>query len=391
MKNFTYCMPTRVVFGAGESENIGKLLACKAKKVLLHYGMGSAVKSGLIGRVKKALDDQCIQYVELGGVHPNPRLSLVRKGIEMVHQNGIDTILAVGGGSVIDSSKAISIGSVYQGDVWDFYCGKKIPEKVMPVAVVLTIPAAGSEASNSSVITNDEGTDPDKRGINYDIIRPVLAVMDPTLTYSIPAYHTAAGGVDIMAHVMERYFTNEKNVDFTDRMCEATMKTIIRALPMVLEHPDDYSARAEMMWASTIAHNDLLSTGRLGDWASHRIAHQPSALYDLTHGAALCIIFPAWMKYVYKHDVQRFVQYAVRVWGVDQDFNNPEKTALEGIHRLEEFIKSVGMPSTFSDAGISYARFEQMADRATGGDTFTLGQFVPLTKKDIYEIYHLAL
>lgn len=265
MKNFTYYQPTRIVFGRGESEKIGGYLASISRRVLMVYGQGSAVKSGLIERVKKSLEAEGIEYVLLGGVQPNPRLTLVRRGIELVREHGIDAILAVGGGSVIDTAKSIGVGVKYDGDVWDFYAGGVVPQETLPVAVVLTIAAAGSECSNSNVITNDELSSPEKRGINYDVTRPVLAVMDPELTYTLPAYQTAAGGYDIMAHVMERYFTREEGVDFTDRMCEATLKTVIRALPIALSTPDDYDARSQLMWASTIAHNDLLSTGRVGD------------------------------------------------------------------------------------------------------------------------------
>jgi alcohol dehydrogenase YqhD (iron-dependent ADH family) len=391
MKNFTYYQPTRIVFGRGESEKIGGYLASISRRVLMVYGQGSVVKSGLIERVKKSLEAEGIEYVLLGGVQPNPRLTLVRRGIELVREHGIDAILAVGGGSVIDTAKSIGVGVKYDGDVWDFYAGGVVPQETLPVAVVLTIAAAGSECSNSNVITNDTLPSPEKRGINYDVTRPVLAVMDPELTYTLPAYQTAAGGYDIMAHVMERYFTREEGVDFTDRMCEATLKTVIRALPIALSTPDDYDARSQLMWASTIAHNDLLSTGRVGDWASHRMAHQPSALYDITHGAALSIIFPAWMRYVYKSDVNRFAQFAVRVWEVEPDFNDLEKTALAGIERMEDFIRKIGLPLTFTEAGIPYSRFEEMASRATGGDTFKLGMFYPLTMKDILEIYHSAI
>jgi hypothetical protein len=276
-----------------------------------------------------------VEFIELGGVQPNPRLSLVKQGIELCRKHNIDFILAVGGGSVIDSAKAIAVGVPYEGDVWDFYSGKAVPEKALPVGVVLTIPAAGSEASKSSVITNEDGWY--KRGLNVEIIRPKFAIMNPEITFTLPPYQTACGAADIMAHVMERYFTHQKDVDFTDRLCEATLKTIIKNVPIVLEEPENYQARAEIMWASTIAHNDLLSTGRIGDWASHAIEHELSGIYDVPHGAGLAVVFPAWMKYVYKEDVDRFVQFATRVWDVEMDFSNPERTALEGIYRLTQF------------------------------------------------------
>lgn len=391
MKNFVYSQPTEIVFGQGTHREIGRRLEPLARKVLLHYGRSSAVKSGLIDRVKQSLDTAGISYCELGGVQPNPRLSLVRRGIDIARTEGVGAVLAVGGGSVIDSAKAIGVGALYQGDVWDFFRDNTVPEKCLSIATVLTIPAAGSEASDSCVITDDQGSAPVKKGIHSPAIRPRLSILDPTLTYTLPAYQTAAGGTDIMAHVMERYFTNEKDVDFTDRLCEATLRTIIANLPRALEQPDDYAARAQMMWASTLAHNDLLSTGRTGDWASHAIAHQPSALYDLTHGAALAIVFPAWMKYVYRHDIARFARFAVRVWDVEDDFFNPERTVLEGIRRMETFLAAAGMPTTFSQVNIPYSSFREIANRATADGTLTVGHFVELTRDDVYEIYHLAL
>lgn len=385
MKNFIYSQPTRIVFGEGTHREIGKHLQSVSRRVLLHYGSASAVKSGLIDRTKLALEQAGIYYRELGGVQPNPRLSLVREGIGIVRSEGLDAILAVGGGSVIDSAKAIGMGAVYPGGVWDFFQGTAVPQACLPIATVLTIPAAGSEASDSCVITDERG--PFKKGIHSSLVRPTLSILDPTLTYTLPAYQTAAGGTDIMAHVMERYFTNEQDVDLTDRLCEAVLQTIIANLPRALADPRDYAARAQMMWASSLAHNDLLSTGRTGDWASHAIAHQPSALYDLTHGAALAIIFPAWMRHVYRHDTARFVRFAVRVWGIEQDVFHPERTALQGIERTEAFFAACGMPTRFSQAGILDERFGEMADRATSNGTLTLGHFVPLTREDIFRIY----
>ena len=389
MKNFVYSQPTRIVFGEGTHREIGRHLAPIAKKVLLHHSGGSSVKSGLIDRIKSELTQAGIEYRELDGVQPNPRLDLVRRGIEIVRREGLQAILAVGGGSVIDSAKAIGMGAPYtQGDVWDFFQGEAVVQTCLPIVTVPTIAAAGSEASDSCVITNQDG--PFKKGIHSHAIRPVLSILDPVLTYSLPAYQTAAGGTDIMAHVMERYFTQEKDVDFTDRLCEATLQTIIANLPVALAEPDNYSARAQIMWASTLAHNDLLSTGRVGDWASHALAHQPSALYDLTHGAALAILFPAWMKYVYRHDIARFARFAVQVWGEPYDFSHPQRTALQGIRRTEDFFAACGMPTRFSQAGIPSDHFEQMAERATCGGTKTIGQFVPLNREDILQIYRSA-
>ena len=288
MKDFNYCAPTRVIFGKNTELEVGKALKnAGATRVLMQYGGGSIKKSGLYDRVVKAIRDEGIELFELGGVQPNPHLSLVRKAIEIVREQKIDYLLAVGGGSAIDSTKATAVGAVYDGDVWDFYCGKAVPKKAMPVGVVLTIPAAGSEGSNSSVITNEDGWI--KRGLGCDLTRPAFAIYNPELTYSLPAYQTAAGATDIMAHIMERYFTNEPDVDMTDRLCESVLKTIIRQAPVAVKEPDNYVARAEMMWASTVAHNDFLSCFRVGDWSSHQLSHELSGMYDATHGAALAV------------------------------------------------------------------------------------------------------
>ncbi|HPC78289.1 MAG TPA: iron-containing alcohol dehydrogenase, partial [bacterium] len=354
---------------------------------LLHYGKGSIIKTGLYDRVVKSLKEEGIDFIELGGVQPNPRVSLVREGIEICRKNGINFILAIGGGSVIDSSKAIAVGVPYSGDVWDFYAGKMEPKTALPVGVVLTIPAAGSEASKSSVITNEDGWY--KRSINTEIIRPRFAIMNPEVTFTLPPYQTACGAADIMAHVMERYFTNDKGVNFTDRLCEATLKTVIYNVPIVLKKPDDYDARAQIMWASTIAHNDLLSTGRTGDWASHGIEHELSGIYDIAHGAGLAIVFPAWMKYVYKHNIERFIQFAINVWNVEPNFESPERIALEGIERLKRFFKDIGLPTSLSEANIGEDRLEEMATKAT--ERGELGEFVKLKKEDVLNILRSVL
>ncbi len=388
MNNFTFQNATKIIFGKGTEHQVGEEVKKHAGKVLLHYGGGSIKKTGLYDRVVASLKNNGVEFVELGGVQPNPRVSLVREGIKICREENIPFILAVGGGSVIDSAKAISAGVYYEGDVWDFYIGKAEVEKCLPVGVVLTIPAAGSEASTGSVLTNEDGWY--KKSVDTELFRPKFAIMNPELTYTLPPYQTACGAADIMAHIMERYFTNTPDVDFTDRLCEATLKTIIENIPIVLENPEDYAARAQIMWASTIAHNDLLGTGRVGDWASHQIEHELSAIYDVAHGAGLAVVFPAWMKYVYKHNVPRFVQFAVRVWNVEQDFHNPERTALKGIERTKEFFASFGLPVTLEQLGAEEERIEEMADKCTAGDTETVGEFVKLNKEDIIEIYKLA-
>ncbi len=386
MNNFTFQNTTKIIFGKGTENSVGKETAAYSKKVLLHYGSGSIKKTGLYDKVVKSLRDAGVEFVELGGVKPNPRLSLIYEGIELCRKNGIDFILAVGGGSVIDSAKGIAVGVCYDGDVWDLYLRKDYAAKALPIGVVLTIPAAGSESSGASVVTKEEGQL--KRDIGYDFLRPQFSILDPEVCFTLPAYQIACGSADIMAHIMERYFTNTPNVELTDRLSEATLTTMINNVPYALANPNDYNTFAEIMWAGTIAHNDLLGTGREEDWASHMIEHELSGIYDIAHGAGLAIVFPAWMKYVYKVNLNRFVQYAVRVWKVEQDFNNPEKTALEGIARLEAFFRSIGLPTRLADAGIKEDRFEEMAEKCAGSGT--VGGFKKLSKSDIVNIYKLA-
>ena len=388
MENFEFYSPTRIIFGRGTEEKVGELTKEYGTKVLLHYGGGSIKKYGLYDKVIKSLQDAGIDFIELGGVQPNPRLELVKEGIKICRENDIDFILAVGGGSVIDSAKAISLGVPYEGDVWDFFMGKTLPEKNLPVGVVLTIPAAGSESSNSVVITKEEGLL--KRSCNNDINRPVFAIMNPELTFTLPPYQTASGVVDMMAHIMERYFTHQTDVDLTDGLCESMLKTIMKNALIVMEEPDNYDARAELMWAGTLAHNGLVGTGRIGDWASHAIEHELSAMYDVAHGAGLAVVFPAWMKYVYKHNVNRFAQFAVNVFNLDYDFANPERTALEGIRRLMDFFRRIGMPTNLEELGVPDHRLEEMASKCKRPNNGRLGYFVPLTEKDILEILKLC-
>ncbi|HHT65080.1 MAG: iron-containing alcohol dehydrogenase [Caldicoprobacterales bacterium] len=389
MNNFTFQSATKIIFGRDTEQQVGAEVKKHANRILLHYGGGSIKKSGLYDRVTVSLKENGVEFIELAGVQPNPRVSLVRKGIQLCRDNNIPFILAVGGGSVIDSAKAIAAGVPYDGDVWDFYSGKsQVVNTPLPVGVVLTLPAAGSEASSSSVLTNEDGWY--KKGMGSELIRPEFAIMNPELTYTLPAYQTACGAADIMAHIMERYFTNTQDVDFTDRLCEATLKTIIENIPIAIQNPEDYAARAQVMWAGTIAHNDLLGTGREEDWASHGIEHELSAIYDVAHGAGLAVIFPAWMKYVYRNNIPRFAQFAVRVWNIEYDFENPERTALQGIEKLKGFFASIGLPVTIQQLGVEDDRLEEMADKCTDGDKKTLGSFVKLGKKDIFEIYKLA-
>lgn len=388
MDNFTFHNPTKIIFGKATENKVGAEVKRYSQKVLLCYGGGSIKRTGLYDRVINSLKENNIEYFQISGVKPNPRLSLVKEGIKLCREKNINFILAVGGGSVIDTAKAIAVGVPYEGDVWDFYVGKARVKAALPVGTILTIPAAGSEASNSSVITNEEGWY--KKGLTTDYIYPVFSILNPELTYTLPAYQTACGAADMMAHIMERYFTNTDNVELTDRLCEATLKTIINNVPKAIEDPEDYNSRAEIMWSATIAHNNLLNTGRIGDWASHAIEHELSAIYDIPHGAGLSIIFPAWMKYVYSHDINRFLKFSARVWDVDFHFSSPEEIALEGINRMMNFFKSIGLPVTLREAGISDDKFEEMAGKCTNFGQHTVGNFVKLTRDDIINIYKLA-
>ena len=392
MENFTFFSPTYFIFGKGTENETGKYVKrFNGNKVLLHYGGGSIKKSGLYDRVMNCLKESGIEVVTLGGVRPNPRSGLVYEGIKICKEQNIDFILAVGGGSVIDSSKAIAIGAKYDGDFWDFYKSDHLVEKALPVGVILTIPAAGSEGSPDSVITHEDGML--KRAAHGECLRPAFSILNPELTFTLPAYQTACGAVDIMAHIFERYFTNTPEVEVSDRLCEALLLTMIKETPRVIENPQNYDARANMIWAGTIAHNDICGVGHVQDWASHSIEHELSAEYDCAHGAGLAVIFPAWMKYVYKHDINRFVRMAVNVWGCKLNEANPEETALEGIACVKAFWKSIGMPTSFAEVGAKEEDIPKLAakcfDEINGDDH--IGNFVQLKKNDIECIYRNAL
>jgi hypothetical protein len=378
---------TKIIFGKQTEKQVAKEIKMLGmKKVLLHYGGGSIKRYGLYETIVGKLKESGIEFVELGGVKPNPTLSMVREGIELCRKEEVDFILAVGGGSVIDSAKAIAAGIPYEGDVWDFYDGKATIKKVLPVGVILTIPAAGSETSTSSVITNDEKQL--KRGTGSILMRPEFAIMNPELTFTLPPYQTAAGITDMLAHIMERYFTQERHVDLTDHMCEAVMKTIVKNAPIVIAQPDNYEARAEIMWSGTIAHNGLLGSGRVEDWGTHMIEHELSALYDLTHGAGLAIIFPAWIRYVYEAYPEKMMRFFHTVFDVEATFDDPQYMIEEGLKRLKAFYHSIGMPVSLEEAGITDDRYEEMAEKCT---TFgPVSNFVRLEKEDIVEIYKMA-
>ena len=388
MDNFNFYSPTEFVFGKGRENDCGTYVKkYGGTKVLIHYGGQSAQKSGLLDRVKSSLTASGVPFVELGGVQPNPRDTLVYKGIDLCRKENVDFILAVGGGSVIDSSKAIAMGVVYDGDFWDFYSRKNTPEKALPVGTVLTIAAAGSEGSGDSVITKEDGML--KRGAGSDLIRPRFSVMNPELTQTLPAYQTACGATDIMAHVFERYFTNTPEVEITDRLCEAVLLTMVKETPRVIADPNNYEARANIMWAGTVAHTNIVGVGRQQDWNSHRIEHELSALYDCAHGAGLAVIMPAWMEFVYRHDLMRFCQMATRVFGCQMDFENPENTALAGIKAFRTFLHNIGMPINFAELGAKEEDIPALVEKHGVGDGRT-GGFVALSADDIAKIYHIA-
>ena len=391
MKNFTYQIPTKFVFGRGAENEVGaEVRALGGTKALIHYGGGSAVRSGLIDRVKASLDAAGVKHVELGGVKPNPRDTLVYEGIALAKKEGVDFVLAVGGGSTIDSSKAIAHGIQYDGDFWDFWCGKAKPEKTTPLGVVLTMSAAGSESSNSCVITQESTLT--KRGLRSELNRPKFAIMNPELAMTLPPYQIACGATDILAHIRERYFTNATEVDLTDRLCEAAMQAVIRAAKIAVKDPANYDAQAQLMWGSTIAHNETVGVGRVSDFGSHQIEHELSALYDVAHGAGLAVVFPAWMRYQMHKNVMRFAQFGVRVFGCEMDFEHPEKTALDGIEAYEAFVKSIGMPVTMKELGAKTEDIPALAAKTKKTDPAkqTTGGAFPMTTEDIEAILRIA-
>ena len=392
MRNFSFSQPTLCIFGPESEKALREQMEGRAKKVLLHYGGGSIKQNGIYDMVCGTLAGLGIEFVELGGVQPNPRVTLVREGVRLCREKQLDFILAVGGGSVIDSAKAISIGVPYNGDVWDMYIGKAHPseskELPVPLGVVLTIPAAGSESSDGSVISNDDGLF--KRDCCTDLFKPVFAILNPEYTYTLPPYQVACGCSDIMAHMLERYFTRDRAVDVTDRLLEATMRSVIHYSRLAQEFPNDYDIKAEIMWAGTIAHNDMLSCGRTGDWASHNIEHELSGIYDIAHGAGLSIIFPAWMRYCYRDDIPRFAQFFRRVFGVDYAMDQDERVILEGITHLEAYYRSLGLPVRLGDAQIGIDRLREMAEKCVLHRNGTTGNFKVLDADDIYNIYILA-
>ncbi|MCL2639428.1 MAG: iron-containing alcohol dehydrogenase [Phycisphaerales bacterium] len=393
MLNFEFSAPTKLVFGRDTHKQIGERLKPLAKKVLLHYGGQSIKKSGLYDQVTASLKASGVPFVELGGVVPNPRVSLVREGVALCRKENVDLILAVGGGSVIDSAKGIALGYHYNGDVWDFYTNKAVPTKAIPVATILTLPAAGSEVSDSSVLSDD--TNQQKLYCGAEFLSPVISVMNPELFMTLPKNQIANGVADMMSHIFERYFTNTLQTDVTDGLCETLLRTIMKNALAVIDDPKNYEAWCEVGLAGTLAHNNLVGLGRGQDWACHMMEHELSAIYDIAHGAGLAILTPNWMKYVYKSNIGMFVQFAVKVMGVDGSFREPEAIVLEGITRLSEFFKKMGLPATLGDVGIDAKNIELMAKKATGvaygRAESPLGGLKSLGWRDVKEIMTASL
>ena len=391
MLNFDLHIPTRILFGKDTHKEIGTLLKPYAKKVLLHYGGSSIKKSGLYDAITASLKESNLEFIELGGVVPNPRLSLIQEGISLCRKEGVDLILAVGGGSVIDSAKAIAMGVYYEGDVWEIYEQHKNITAALPVATILTIPAAGSESSSRTVVTNEEKQL--KLGYGSVRLRPLLSVINPELFFTLPKNQIANGVADMMSHIFERYFTNTLQTDLTDGLCETTLKTIMKNGLLIASDSKNYDAWCQVGFAGTIAHNDLLGSGREQDWACHGMEHELSAIYDVAHGAGLAVLTPAWMQYVYKDNINMFVQFAVNVMGVEGSYRDPDAIVLEGIARLREFFLKMGLPSTLFELGIDESKLELMAKKATGeayGNEHPLGGLKKLYWQDVLEIYKLA-
>lgn len=390
MENFEFVSPTHFVFGRGAEEKVGAKLAERgAKRVLLHFGGSSAVKSGLIDRVKASLDAAGVEHVELGGVRPNPEIGLVREGVALCKEQGVDWVLAVGGGSVIDSAKAIANGACIEEDVWELFVTKRPNPDVLPIAVVLTIPAAGSEASKNTVISNDElGM---KTGYGNDAQRPKLAFLNPELTFTLPEYQTAVGITDMFAHLLERFFDDLGAVPVTDNLNLSLMKTVRAEAPRVLTEPENYDARANIMWAGMLCHQGYAGCGRHEDWATHGLEHELSALNPaITHGAGLAVMFPAWMEYVYDANPARFAQYGREVFGLATT-GDLDADALSAIDETRAFFASLGMPTTLEELDVHEDDIEKMIPtlRANKGETF--GSFKKLTMDDARAIYRLAL
>ena len=390
MNNFVFYSPTEFVFGKNTEVQVGALARkYGAQKVMIVYGGGSVVRSGLLDRVKQSLQEAGVAYCEMGGVQPNPIDGKVYEGIQLCRREQVDMMLPVGGGSVIDTAKAIAAGALYDGDFWDFFIGRAKVEKALKVAVVLTIPAAGSEGSGNTVITKTETLQ--KLGLCApEHLRPVFSIMNPELTYTLSAYQTACGIADMMAHIMERYFTNTPDVEISDRLCEGTLTAIIKEAYRVKQQPDNYAARANIMWCGTVAHNGICGVGREEDWASHALEHEISAIYNVAHGAGLAVIFPAWMAFMAEHNPAKIAQFAHRIFDIPKS-EDLEEMALAGTARLKHFFRYMGLPVSFKELGIEHPDIDRMLVSLRRNKGELLGNYVKLTMTDCREIYRLAL
>ena len=391
MQNFTLHTPTKVFFGKGTEKQVGEIIKSYGfSKVLFHYGSGSIKRTGLYDTVTASLREAEISFVELGGVEANPKLSLARKAAELARDEQVEMILAVGGGSVLDSAKAAAAGACNACDPWEFSSKKRAPEKALPVGTILTLAAAGSETSDSCVLTNEDGWL--KRGFNAPCNRPLFSILNPELTYTVSKYQTGCGIVDIMMHTLERYFSLNGDNPLTDALAEGLLRTVVEQGKRAIRDPKDYEARAALMWAGSLSHNGLTGCGKTFMMRCHQLEHELSGAYDrVAHGAGLAVIFPAWAKYIYRYNVSRFAQYAVNVWGLPMNFEHPERTALEGIQATEAYFQPIGMPVRLSELDVDDAKFDEMAEKCTFFGKRTLPDYIELGKKEMLDIYRLCL
>ncbi len=392
MNNFEFYSPTKVIFGKGVENRIGEEVKKRGiSKLLVHFGGGSVKKSGLLDRVEASLKAAGVDYILLGGVQPNPHLGLVHEGIDLCRNERVDMVLAVGGGSTIDSAKAIAMGVPYDGEVWNFYEGKAKPATALPTCNILTIAAAGSETSTNSVITNEDGWM--KRGFGSELLRPAFTLMNPELLYTLPAYQTACGVVDIIMHTLERFFSPGGINEVTDRIAEAVLRTVMQYGSVCVKEPENYEARSEVMWAGSLSHNHLTGLGRITDWATHQLEHELGGMFDVAHGAGLAAMWGAWARYVYKRDAMRFARYGVNVLGLNLNYENPEETALAAISVTEAYFKSIGMPVTIPELmgrALTEEEMSALTAKCTNFGGRKIGGFVQLGEREILDIYHMA-
>ncbi|HHV42395.1 MAG TPA: iron-containing alcohol dehydrogenase [Clostridiaceae bacterium] len=391
MLNFDFYSPTYFAFGRDTESRVGELTKrFGGTKALVHYGQGSVIRSGLLDKVRNSLTEAGIEFVELGGVVPNPRATLVYEGIELCRREKVDFVLGIGGGSSVDSAKAIAIGVPYEGDFWKFYCGQDQPKTALPIGSIVTLAATGTEGSNSSVISNDLMGNL-KCGVNSDLIRPTFSILNPELTYTVPDYHTSCGATDILSHIIERYFTNTEEVELTDLMSEAVFTRVMSAAKEALRNPEDYEARADLLWGGTLAHNNILGVGREQDWSSHRLEHALSSEFDVAHGAGLAVIVPNFMLYTINQCPARFARFAVKMFGLSATGKSDLELGKEGIKAFRAFLDEIKMPKTLADLGISREHIPRLQKAVVPNNGDLVGYFQPLDKDDVIKIFELSL